>query len=398
MSAAARVMARADQLVVCSERPGEITRRYGTAALVAARDLLDGWMQDAGMTTQVDRVGNLIGNLTAEEPRPGIVIGSHFDTAIDAGRYDGTLGILLGIACAEELRGAERAHDLTVVAFCDEEGVRFPTAYFGSRAFVATGAEPDPAMTDTDGVTLGSAVAIAGNAHAPVASGLPSGAVAYIEPHIEQGPVLDASGDPLGIVTAITGGAKFAITLTGTAGHAGTVPMHLRHDPFSAAAEIALEVERLALADADAVATVGQVAVAPGAANVIPGQVTMSIDARHADDGGRAALLAGIRSIVAAVAARRGVEAAIEVVHDERSVACDPELAGRLRRAAEAIGLDPPSLPSGAGHDAAVLAEHLPVAMLFVRCRDGISHNPAESVTAEDVAAAIMVLTAVVAV
>jgi allantoate deiminase len=173
--------------------------------------------------------------------------------------------------------------------------------------------------------------------------------------------------------------------------------MHLRHDPFSTAAEIALEVERLARADPHAVATVGQVAVAPGAANVIPGQVTMSIDARHSDDGHRAGLLAGIRSVVAAVAARRGVAASVEVVHDERSVACDPELAGRLRRAAMAIGLDPPSLPSGAGHDAAVLANHLPMAMLFVRCRDGISHNPAESVTAEDVAAAAAVLTAVVA-
>jgi allantoate deiminase len=395
--ASARVMARADELATCSERPGEITRRYGTAALVAARDLLEGWMGAAGMTTRVDRVGNLTGTLAGDEPRPGIVIGSHFDTVIDAGRYDGTLGILLGIACAEELRGADRAHHLTVVAFCDEEGVRFPTAYFGSRAFVAVGPEPDPALTDAGGATLGSALAIAGNAEASPASSLPSGAVAYLEPHIEQGPVLDAGGHPLGIVTAITGGAKFAITLTGAAGHAGTVPMHLRHDPFSAAAEIALEVERLARADPEAVATVGQVAVAPGAANVIPGQVTMSIDARHPDDARKAELLAGIRSVVAAVAARRGVAASVEVVHDERSVGCDPELAGRLRRAAVAIGLDPPSLPSGAGHDAVVLSELMPMAMLFVRCRDGISHNPAESVTAEDVAAAIAVLTAVVA-
>jgi allantoate deiminase len=304
-TASARVMARADELATCSERPGEITRRYGTAALVAARDLLEGWMQDAGMTTRVDRVGNLTGTLAEDEPRPGIMIGSHFDTVIDAGRYDGTLGILLGIACAEELRGAERAHDLTVVAFCDEEGVRFPTAYFGSRAFVATRPEPDPALTDTDGATLGSALAIAGNAEAPPASSLPSGAAAYIEPHIEQGLVLDSAGAPLGIVTAINGGAKLAVTLTGAAGHAGTVPMHLRHDPFSAAAEIALEVERLARADPEAVATIGQVAVAPGAANVIPGQVTMSIDARHSDDGHRAGLLAGIRSVVAAVAAWR---------------------------------------------------------------------------------------------
>ena len=394
-TASARVMARADELATCSERPGEITRRYGTAALVAARDLLEGWMRDAGMTTRVDRVGNLTGTLAGDEPRPGIVIGSHFDTVIDAGRYDGTLGILLGIACAEELRGAERAHDLTVVAFCDEEGVRFPTAYFGSRALLGVGPAPDPAMTDGEGATLGSALALAGNA-THRGSGLPPASSRYLEPHIEQGPVLDAGGHPLGIVTAITGGAKLAVTLTGTAGHAGTVPMHLRHDPFSAAAEIALEVERLARADPDAVATVGQVAVAPGAANVIPGRVTMSIDARHPDDARKAKLLAGIRSVVAAVAARRCVAASVEVVHDERSVACDPELAGRLRRAAVAIGLDPPSLPSGAGHDAAVLADHLPMAMLFVRCCGGISHNPAESVEVEDVAAAIAVLTAIV--
>jgi allantoate deiminase len=395
-AAAARVMARADELAACTERPGEITRRYGTHALVAARDLLEAWMRAAGMATRVDRVGNLIGTLAGDEPRPGIVIGSHFDTVIDAGRYDGTLGILLGIACAEELRRSQPAHDLTVVAFCDEEGVRFPTAYFASRAFVGARPEPDPAMTAADGATLGSALSIAGNAGASAASGLPPGAVAYIEAHIEQGPVLDAGGDPLGIVTAITGGAKFAITLTGTAGHAGTVPMRLRHDPFSAAAEIALAVERLAQADDDAVATVGQVAVAPGAANVIPGQVTMSVDARHPDDVRRAEVLAGVREIVAEVAERRGVDAVVEAVHDERSVKCDPALADRLRRAAAAIGLGPPSLPSGAGHDAAVLAELVPMAMLFVRCRDGISHNPAESVTTDDVAAALAVLTAVV--
>ena len=193
-AAAARVMQRADALAACSERPGEITRRYGTPALVAARDLLEEWMRAAGMTTRVDRVGNLIGTLAGEPPRPAIVIGSHFDTVIDAGRYDGTLGILLGIACAEELGGAERAHDLTVVAFCDEEGVRFPTAYFGSRAFLAVGPEPDPALTDAEGATLASGLALAGNAQAPAASGLPPGAAAYIEAHIEQGPVLGAAG------------------------------------------------------------------------------------------------------------------------------------------------------------------------------------------------------------
>jgi allantoate deiminase len=390
-------MQRADALAACTERPGEITRRYGTPALVAARDLLEGWMGEAGMTTRVDRVGNLIGTLRRPGERPGLVIGSHFDTVIDAGRYDGTLGILLGIACGEELREGDPAHDLTVVAFCDEEGVRFPTAYFASRAFLDVGPAPDPAMTDAEGATLGAGIALAGNPAAAGGSGLPAGSAGYIEAHIEQGPVLDAAGHPLGIVTAITGGAKLAVTLTGTAGHAGTVPMRLRRDPFSAAAEIALAVERLAAADDAAVATIGQVSVAPGAANVIPGRVTMSIDARHPDDARKSALVASVGEIVTAVAQRRGVEAAIEVVHDERSVVCDPGLAGQLAVAARSIGLDPPSLPSGAGHDAAVMADALPVAMLFVRCRDGISHNPAESVTEDDVAAAIAVLTAVVA-
>ena len=156
MTGARRTMERADALAACSERPGEITRRYGTPALVAARDLLEGWMRGAGLTTRVDRVGNLIGTLAGDPPRPAIMIGSHFDTVIDAGRYDGTLGILLGIACAEELRERERAHDLTVIAFCDEEGVRFPTAYFGSRGLLGIGPEPDPAMTDSDGATLAS--------------------------------------------------------------------------------------------------------------------------------------------------------------------------------------------------------------------------------------------------
>jgi allantoate deiminase len=394
VSAAARAMARADELAACSERAGEITRRYGTPELVAARELLEAWMLEAGLRTRVDRAGNLIGTLGAGE-RPAVVIGSHFDTVVDAGRYDGNLGILLGIGCAEELAGADPAHDLTVVAFCDEEGTRFPTAYFGSRAFLGAPL-PDGALTDAEGATLAAGIDIAGNAAAEPGSGLPANAVAYLEAHIEQGPVLEAEGHPLGIVTAITGGAKLTVTLTGTAGHAGTVPMGLRRDAFSAAAEIALAVERLARDDGEAVATVGEVAVAPGAANVIPGRTAISIDLRHPDDERRGRLLGRVREIVADVAARRGVEAAVDVVHDERSVVCDPALGERMRRAARSIGLDPPSLASGAGHDAVVLSDHVPVAMLFVRCAGGISHNPAESVTEDDVAAALAVLTAVV--
>jgi allantoate deiminase len=394
VSAAARAMARADELAACSERAGEITRRYGTPELVAARELLEAWMLEAGLRTRVDRAGNLIGTLGAGE-RPAVVIGSHFDTVVDAGRYDGNLGILLGIGCAEELAGADPAHDLTVVAFCDEEGTRFPTAYFGSRAFLGAPL-PDGALTDAEGATLAAGIDIAGNAAAEPGSGLPANAVAYLEAHIEQGPVLEAQGHPLGIVTAITGGAKLTVTLTGTAGHAGTVPMGLRRDAFSAAAEIALAVERLARDDGEAVATVGEVAVAPGAANVIPGRAAISIDLRHPNDGRRGRLLGRVREIVADVAARRGVEAAVDVVHDERSVVCDPALGERMRRAARSIGLDPPSLASGAGHDAVVLSDHVPVAMLFVRCAGGISHNPAESVTEDDVAAALAVLTAVV--
>jgi allantoate deiminase len=214
-------MARADELAACTERPGEVTRRYGTPALVAGRDLLEAWMLEAGMRTRVDRVGNLIGSLGAGE-QPCIVIGSHFDTVVDAGRYDGTLGVLLGIGCAEELAGADPAHDLTVVAFCDEEGARFPTDYFGSRAFLGRPL-PDGAMTDADGATLASGIEVAGNAAAEPGSGLPANAAAYLEAHIEQGPVLEAAGHPLGIVTSITGGAKLVATLTGTAGHAGTV-------------------------------------------------------------------------------------------------------------------------------------------------------------------------------
>jgi allantoate deiminase len=398
LAAAARVMARADELAACTEVRGEITRRYGTPALLEARGLLDGWMRAAGMTTRVDRVGNLIGAKATDGGRPAFVIGSHFDTVVNAGRYDGTLGILIGIACAERMRdaGSAPAHDLTVAAFCDEEGARFPTAYLGSRAFVSGALPADVELTGADGAALKSAIATAGNPDAPAVPGVPPRAVGYLEAHIEQGPVLDGRGAPLGIVTAITGGARLSVSLTGTAGHAGTVPMPQRHDPFSAAAEIALAVERLARSDGEAVATVGRVTVEPGAANVIPGRVSISIDIRHPDDHRRADLLDGVREIVAAVAAERGVEARIEVVHDERSVPCDEILTGRLQRAAIGIGLRPPALPSGAGHDAAVLAELMPTAMLFVRCRDGISHNPAESVTVEDVAAAIAVLTEVV--
>src|SRR6185437_7113738 len=311
-SAAARAMARADELAACTEHPGEITRRYGTPALVAARDLLEGWMLETGMRTRVDRAGNLIGTLGQGE-RPGIVIGSHFDSVVDAGRYDGTLGILLGIGCAEQLAGAEPAHDLTVVAFCDEEGARFPTDYFGSRAFLGRPL-PDVAMTDAEGATLASGIELAGNGAAEPGSGLPANAVAYLEAHIEQGPVLEAAGHPLGIVTSITGGAKLMVALRGTAGLFGTLPMCLRRDAFSLAAVFLLSFEALARDDGEAVATVGQVAVSPGAANVIPGRAAISIDLRHQDDDRRAGLLAGVGEIVAEVAGRRRVDAAVEVV------------------------------------------------------------------------------------
>ncbi|MFO7170205.1 MAG: allantoate amidohydrolase [Chloroflexota bacterium] len=397
MSTARRLMERCDALAAISEEPGRLTRRYGTEALRRAQELVTSWMRAAGMTVRRDSVGNLIGRY--EAGRAGartLLLGSHLDTVRDAGRYDGPLGVLAALACVERLheRGERLPFAVEVLAFADEEGLRFRTAYLGSSALAGTF---DPAWlerTDPDGITLAEAIRAFGGDLGDLAGARRQAEelIGYCEVHIEQGPVLEALGLPVGVVTAIAGQSRFSISFQGEAGHAGTVPMALRRDALCAAAELVLAAEATARAEVGLVATVGQIEALPGATNVIPGRATLSLDVRHQDDATRRRAIERLRAEAERIAATRSLELSWQLVQEHPPVPMDAALSGLLRRAVEETGLQAHALPSGAGHDAAVLAALAPVAMLFVRCRGGVSHNPAESVAEEDVAAALDVL------
>ena len=360
MSDAATVLERCAALGEVSEEPDLLVRRYGTDAMRRANDLVGGWMFAAGLDVREDAIGNIIGRRGVGRP---VVLGSHLDTVRDAGRYDGPLGVLVALAAIE--RVPDRT--LELYGFADEEGLRFGTAYLGSAPVVGR-FDPDwLALRDADGVAL-----------ADVLPGDPAHAarddlIAYAEVHIEQGPVLERLGEPLGVVTAINGQSHATVAFTGEAGHAGTVPMDMRRDALHAAAEWVLAVE--------GTGTVGRVDVEPGARNVIPGRVTCTLDVRDPDDGTRHAAFGRLHAAAEEIAARRGVQLTWIDGTDMAAVALDAYLGGLW-------GVDV-RLSSGAGHDAAMMAQAVPATMLFVRCAGGISHNPAESVEEADVAAAI---------
>lgn len=392
-------MERADLLARCSSEPGRITRLFGTRAHGAAIGTVSSWMKGAGMTVRRDAIGNLIGRYDGgDDGTPVLLLGSHLDTVHDAGRYDGVLGVLVAIAVVESMNAARRRPrmPLEVVAFADEEGARFGTAFLGSSVLAGRFDADDLRRLDAQGVSLEEAIREfggdpAGLGEAAPAVGAPAG---YAEVHIEQGPLLDERNLPLGVVSAISGQTRVAVGLTGLAGHAGTVPMRLRRGALGAAAEIVLAAERVARETSGLVATVGRLAVRPGAPNVIPGEAELTLDVRHPDDAERTTAVTRLRETADHVAAARGVELSWEELHNQDAVRCDPRLTDLMTRAARAAaGTEPPSLPSGAGHDAAVVAAIAPVTMLFVRCAGGISHNPAESVAEADVALAVDALT-----
>ena len=378
---------RCDELAALSEHPGMICRRMATPALAAAADLIAGYLAEAGLLVQRDGLGNLRGRTTGADPTaPALLLGSHYDTVPNGGRYDGALGVLCAIEAVSAV--GERSVPFEVHAFADEEGVRFSTAYLGSSAVFGT---LDPALAeraDSDGITLRDALAATGGSlddRLP-----PPHALGYLELHIEQGPQLELAELPVGIVTAIAGQTRLALTLTGVAGHAGTVPMEGRHDALAAASAIVLAVE--AAARGGIVATVGSLLAEPGAANVIPARVRLTVDLRHPDDHARLAAVEALRAAVTSIGRRRGVAIDWVVTFDEPAVSCAPVMVAALTAAVERRGLPVRLLPSGAGHDAVAIAPHCPVGMLFVRCAGGISHDPAESVSEDDVAVAIDVL------
>jgi allantoate deiminase len=310
-------------------------------------------------------------------------MGSHLDSVADAGRYDGILGVLVGLAVADAV--GELPVALEVAAFADEEGLRFQSTFLGSRAFVGRLEPEELGLRDAHGVTLGEAI----GASDPGPALVPNDIRAYFEVHIEQGPVLEAAGHPLGVVTAIAGQSRFNLAFDGHAGHAGTTPMTLRRDALGAAAEFVLAAERAAHAEPGLVATVGEIGIPHGACNVIPGRVEATLDIRHQDDAVRERAIAALRAEADAICARRGVAIGWDPIAEHGATPCTPALVARLAEAVAETGAPVHELPSGAGHDAVTLAEVTDIAMLFVRCAGGISHHPDESVQEADVALAI---------
>ena len=392
-----RVMARLARLATHSAEAGALTRLYLTPAHKAAVAEVTTWMREAGLEPRLDAAGTVVGRLLAGQPSaPTLILGSHIDTVRDAGRYDGALGVAVAIEAVDLLRrrGTPLPFGLNVVAFGDEEGVRFPHTLSGSRALAGTF---DPAALDGidgDGTTLRAALrAFGGDPDGITAlARRPGDTLGYLEVHIEQGPVLEHQDLAVGVVTAIAGATRLTLEVGGTAGHAGTVPMHLRRDALAAAAEMVGLVEALALADPAVVATVGQFEARPGAVNVIAGAVQFTVDLRSPDDDARRAALARLDETLKACAMRRGVCLTATPFYDVAAAPCGPALQKALARAVAREGLPVRHLPSGAGHDGLAMAALCPIGMLFVRCRGGISHNPAESITAADADTAVRVL------
>ena len=395
---AARIVGRLDALFEIGRAAG--TNRPGLGAgEQRAHDLVAGWMRDAGLDVRVDRAGNLFGRATGAEPGlPEVWTGSHLDTPPDGGRFDGALGVVAGLDAAEAIAGSGGArHTVAVVAFRLEEGPRFGRGVFGSRAVVGRLDDDEADLVDADGITLGQAFAALGLGDAlpdgPVAARLPG---CFVEAHIEQGPSLAARGAALGVVTSIAGMAGIELVFTGRRGHAGTVPMPLRADALAAAAGFVRAAHDLARGLPGAVATIGRLDVSPGATNTIPGRVTAFADLRAPDAEALAALVDG--AVAAARSAADDADCGVEIVPRWRyePVAMHAGPMEALRRAVAAAGLAPVELPSGAGHDAAILAEAgIPTAMLFVRSdAGGVSHAPEEDTGSDAVAAAVAVLEA----
>jgi allantoate deiminase len=392
----ARAVARCDALGVApySDTPGGLYRGYLTPAYAAAQVALTDWMVQAGLTVWRDPAANLVGRYDGTDPAaPALLIGSHLDSVRDGGCYDGPLGVMLGIEAIDALHRAGRRlpFPIEVIAFGDEEGSRFPAAMLTSRAVAGTLPAEALDLADAEGVALCDAgVDVARFLDAARA---PGSVMAYFEAHIEQGPLLDNEGLAVGTVTGIAAQLRYRVQVSGMAGHAGTTSMPLRRDALAGAAEMILAIERIAMADhSDVVATVGRIAVKPGAANVITGHVDFTIDVRSGDPARRDRAAEAILLAIRDIAERRGLGLAIARIHDLPASPCNPVLMDLMDAAVIGAGQQPRRLVSGAGHDAMVMASLCPTVMLFIRCRDGVSHNPAEHVDPADVQVALDVM------
>ena len=392
------IVDRIEALGAISETPENLTRIFLSPEHRAAADLLLSWMQSAGMRAHLDAIGNVCGRYEGDRPGlPCLMLGSHYDTVRDAGKWDGPLGLITAISCVADLnkRGRRLPFAIEVVAFADEEGVRFASILLGSRAVAGTFVESVLGTKDSAGISMREAMIEFGldPDHIGAAARAPSELLAYVELHIEQGPVLESQHLPVGVVTAISGATRLAASLIGMAGHAGTVPMALRLDALTGAAECIVAIEELCRTDPDGlVGTVGYIHAMPGATNVIPGKVSFTMDIRAASDTHRRRAVTDIVRRIESIAKRRKLSLQVDVTHENRTVPCGPWLRKQVADAVAAEGYRVFELPSGAGHDGMAMIDIADVAMLFVRCRGGVSHNPAEHVEEADADAGARVL------
>lgn len=393
---AENVLAKINELAAISEDVKGITRTFGTATFQQGSRVIRQWMDTIGLQTRIDAIGNVRGRL--ESPNSGaktFVIASHMDTVVNAGKFDGPMGVIMGLDVVDQLirSGKPLPFHLELIAFSDEEGVRFHTTYLGSK--VVAGSFDLGLLDEKDdaGTTLREAIQQMGGDITQLATeAIPSADwLGYFEIHIEQGPVLYERNVPVAVVTDIAGQKRIEITFTGMAGHAGTVPMAMRQDALCAAAVFVLEVERLAAGHANLVATVGKLNVVNSASNVIPGEVSCSLDVRSNDEAVLTSVYQTLQQICLEIGRKRAVQVDWRLIQETASVACDKTLSERLEQAIQYTGYEVIRLVSGAGHDGVPISQVAPIAMLFVRCFKGISHNPLEDVELNDMAATLQV-------
>lgn len=388
---AEEVVARCRTLSLFSEDSRSIRRTFLSPPMRDCHRELAKWLVAAGAEVTLDAAGNLRAFYAATESRaPRLLFGSHLDTVPNAGAYDGVLGVILAVALLESLEGRRLPFGIEVVAFSEEEGVRFAAPFIGSRALVGRLDKQFLNCQDRNGISIRNAIENFGLNPAEIPHAMiRQDTLAYLEFHIEQGPVLDSLKQPLGAVEAIAGQTRMEFLFLGHANHAGTTPMDLRRDALTAAAEWILAVERIAQKDPGLLATVGRIEAKPGATNVIAGQARVSLDLRHRSDEIRVRAAAALRGLAEEIVERRGLTVRISELLNQCAVEMDKFLVGEIDNAMRSVGCQAHRMVSGAGHDAMILAEKVPAAMIFLRTPGGISHDPAESVRTEDVAKAI---------
>jgi allantoate deiminase len=388
---AEEAIARCRKLSQFSEDVGSIRRTFLSPPMHDCHREIAVWMRALGADVKIDAAGNLRGFYSgADSGAPRLLLGSHLDTVPNAGAFDGVLGVVIAVTLLETLEGRRLPFGIEIIGFSEEEGVRFGTPFIGSRALTGRLDEELLDRRDARGISVRSAIENFGlNAHETSAATLGRDILGYVEFHIEQGPTLETINGALAVVDAIAGQSRVEFIFVGRANHAGTTPMHLRYDAIAGAAEWISCVEREALKVPGLVATVGKIEAKPGATNVIAGEACLTLDVRHELDDVRARAVEDLNRAANEIAKRRGLSVSQKILLNQQAVAMDRFLVSEIERAIRKTGGEPHHMVSGAGHDAMILAEKVPAAMIFLRTPGGISHDPAEAVTTEDVSKAI---------